>query len=204
MMASQSALLNNQSLLMKHFMNMQLKLDSFEATQLEILDHLKFIFFTTISSSRIQHMMHMELDFLVLLHIILELLPYAKDFMYLLHVNNLVNAFMVLLAVFFYFLVFLLSLFAVIIDTLCCTTLLCLYCVWLIIWLDTLLRHLSLFGNDKGGEDIWLIYAHIIFVLYVFMIYVSCRGRTYTYACYICYICSLQGKFVHTLFVIIK
>jgi len=41
MMASQSALLNNQSLLIEHFMNMQLKMDSFEATKLEILDHLK-------------------------------------------------------------------------------------------------------------------------------------------------------------------
>jgi len=41
MMTSQSVLLNNQSLLMEHFMNMQLKIDSFEATQLEILDLLK-------------------------------------------------------------------------------------------------------------------------------------------------------------------
>ena len=41
MMAFQSALLNNQSLIMEYFMNMQLKINSFEATQLEILDHLK-------------------------------------------------------------------------------------------------------------------------------------------------------------------
>jgi len=44
MMTSQSALLNNQSLLLEHFMNMQLKMDSFEATQLEILDLLKTYF----------------------------------------------------------------------------------------------------------------------------------------------------------------
>ena len=41
MMASKFELLNNQFLLMEHFMNMRLKMDSFEATQLEILDHLK-------------------------------------------------------------------------------------------------------------------------------------------------------------------
>jgi len=41
MMASQTALLNNQSILMEHFMNMQLKMDSFEVTQQEMLGLLK-------------------------------------------------------------------------------------------------------------------------------------------------------------------
>jgi len=41
MLNFQSALLTNQSLLMEHFMNMQLKMESFETTQKEILDFLK-------------------------------------------------------------------------------------------------------------------------------------------------------------------
>jgi len=44
MLNSQSALLTNQSLLMEHFMNMQLKMESFDATQKEILDLLKTCF----------------------------------------------------------------------------------------------------------------------------------------------------------------
>ena len=44
MLNSQSALLTNQSLLMEHFMNMQLKMESFEAIQIEILDLLKTYF----------------------------------------------------------------------------------------------------------------------------------------------------------------
>ena len=41
MLNSQSVLLTNQSLLMEHFMSMQLKIESFETTQQEILDLLK-------------------------------------------------------------------------------------------------------------------------------------------------------------------
>ena len=41
MLDSQAALLINQSLLMDHFMSMQLKIESFETTQKEILDLLK-------------------------------------------------------------------------------------------------------------------------------------------------------------------
>ena len=41
MMDSQDALLSNQSLLMEHFMSMQLKMESFETTQKKILDLLK-------------------------------------------------------------------------------------------------------------------------------------------------------------------
>ena len=60
--------------------------------------------FSTTSSSWIQHMMHMALDFLVLLHMILEFLLYFTNFMYLLHANKFVDAFMLFLAMFFYFL----------------------------------------------------------------------------------------------------
>ena len=65
-------------------------------------------------------------------------------------------------------------------------TMLCSICVHIVcdtmLWLDTLLYHLSLFGNDKGGD----------------------MGKKYTYTCYSCYTYSLRGEFVHTLFVIFK
>ena len=40
-MESHTALFNNQSMLMKHFLNMQIKMDFFEATQQEMLGILK-------------------------------------------------------------------------------------------------------------------------------------------------------------------
>ena len=89
MMASQSALLNNQSLLMEHFMNMQLKMNSFEATQLEILDHLKTHFHRLLLPDPTYDAHGVEL-FGIAIHGF-GVLALSKDFMYLLYVSNFVD-----------------------------------------------------------------------------------------------------------------
>ena len=59
MVISQTTLLNNQSMLMEHFLNMQIKMDSFEATQQENTLAPQISFSSTTSSSRIQYVMQM-------------------------------------------------------------------------------------------------------------------------------------------------
>ena len=88
MMASQSALLNNRSLLMKHLLNMQLKMDSFEAIQLEILDHLETHFHHLLSDPTYDA--HGVGLFGIAIHGF-WVLDLSKDFMYLLYVSNFVD-----------------------------------------------------------------------------------------------------------------